>query len=69
LLWNLGRAITTLRNAGKSVIFGQAIPFPGFKPPKYYGRKLWYGGKLDQNIGLDQTLFSQNSMDMHEFLF
>lgn len=65
----LGHAITTLRDAGKTVIVVQAIPAPGFRPTKYYGRKLWYGETLEQNIGLDQSLYNQSSMDVHEFLF
>jgi len=65
----LGRAITALRKAGKTVILVQAVPSPGFNPTKYYGRNLWYGEKLDQNIGFDQALFSQSPMDVHEFIF
>lgn len=64
----LSKTIITLRNAGKTVILVQAVPSPGFRPTKYYGRKLWYGEKLDQNIGFDQALFSKSSMDMHAFL-
>lgn len=64
----LSRAITTLRDAGKTVILVQAIPSPGFRPTKHYGRKLWYGEQLDQDIGFDQALFSQSPMDMHKFL-
>ncbi len=61
-------AITTLRSAGKTVILVHAIPSPGFRPTKYFGRKLWYGETLDQNIGFPQTLFNQSSMDPHAFL-
>lgn len=65
----LAATITALRESGKSVVLVQSTPAPGFQPPKYYGQKLWYGEALDQDIGFDQTLYSQSSMDVHEYLF
>lgn len=65
----LSATITALRESGKSVILVQTSPSPGFRPPKYYGQKLWYGEPLDQDIGFAESLYTQSSMDVHEYLF
>lgn len=64
----LTAAIKALRDAGKSVIVVQAIPSPGFRPPIYLGRKLWYGETLPADIGFDETLYTNSAMNVHGFI-
>ena len=64
----LGQAITALRKAGKTVILVQGIPSPGFRPTKYFGRKLWYGEVLEPNIGFPEALSDQSPMNVDALL-
>lgn len=64
----LVNTIKALRDAGKTVLIVQASPTPGFEPPNYFARKLWYSDKPDQNIGFDQTLQTQSPMNVHDFV-
>lgn len=57
-------AINTLKEAGKTVIILQNIPYPGFRLTKYYGRKIWYGETIQQDIGFPKTLHSAASADI-----
>lgn len=62
------KAITTLRDAGKTVIVVQAVPSPGFRSPIYFGRKLWYGETVDPDVGFDETLYTNSPMYVRDFM-